>query len=153
MATIGNSCFWLVDFYTPVFKTGRIMVYHCPSVRPFHMSRSNLRTPWPIHFKLRIVIGIYSLAVCILFGEISIFHSRVMGKKVFTNIVWMLTTSVSCALDAAVYLFVCHFWLAKRKILFRKYISYFFHVFSEERDHILILNILFFNKLRQKFLK
>jgi hypothetical protein len=25
--------------------------------------------------------------VCILFGEISIFHSRVMGKKVFTNIV------------------------------------------------------------------
>ena len=25
----------------------------------------------------------------------------------------------------------------------------FFHVFSEARDHILILNILFFNKLRQ----
>ena len=26
-----------------------------------------------------------------------------MGKKVFTNIVWMLTTGVSCALGAAVY--------------------------------------------------
>ena len=49
------------------------------SVRPFHMSRSNLRTPWPIHFKLHIVIGIDGLMVCILFGEISIFHSRVMG--------------------------------------------------------------------------
>jgi hypothetical protein len=43
------------------------------------MSRCKLRTPWPIHFKLRIVIGIDSLMVCILFGEISIFHSRVMG--------------------------------------------------------------------------
>jgi hypothetical protein len=60
----------------------------CPSLRyygiplsvcPFHMSRSNLRTPWPIHFKLSIVIGIDSLMVSILFGEISIFHSRVMG--------------------------------------------------------------------------
>jgi hypothetical protein len=39
--------------------------------------------------------------------------------------------------------------LAKRKILCGKYISYIFHVFSEARDHILILNILFFNKLRQ----
>ena len=37
----------------------------------------------------------------------------------------------------------------KRKILCGKYISYIFHVFSETRDHILILNILFFNKLRQ----
>jgi hypothetical protein len=43
------------------------------------MSRCKLRTPRPIHFKLRIVIGIDSLMVCILFGEISIFHSRVMG--------------------------------------------------------------------------
>jgi hypothetical protein len=43
------------------------------------MSHCKLRTPWPIHFKLRIVIGIDSLTVCILFGEISIFHSRVMG--------------------------------------------------------------------------
>jgi hypothetical protein len=34
-------------------------------------------------------------------------------------------------------------------ILCGKYISYIFHVFSEARDHILILNILFFNKLRQ----
>ena len=122
------------------------------------MSRCKLRTPWPIHFKLRIVIGIDSLMVCILFGEIAMFHSRVMGlyssncrrffvcravnweslgqftsnftqllelivlrsvyflvkfrffhsrvmgKKVFTNIVWMLTTGVSCALGAAVYL-------------------------------------------------
>ena len=51
----------------------------CPSVRPFHMSRSNLRTPWPIHFKFHRVIGIDGLTVCILYGEISIFHSRVMG--------------------------------------------------------------------------
>ena len=43
------------------------------------MSHCKLRTPWPIHFKFRIVIGIDSLMVCILFGEISIFHSRVMG--------------------------------------------------------------------------
>jgi hypothetical protein len=49
------------------------------SVRPFHMSRSNLRTPWPIHFKFHRVIGIDGLMVCILFGEISIIHSRVMG--------------------------------------------------------------------------
>ena len=41
------------------------------------------------------------------------------------------------------------FWWAKRKIC-EKYISYIFHVFSEARDHISILNIyLFFNKLRQ----
>ena len=44
------------------------------------MLHCKLRTPWPIHFKLRIVIGIDSLTVCILFGEISIFfHSKVMG--------------------------------------------------------------------------
>ena len=120
------------------------------------MLRCKLRTPWPIHFKLRIVIGIDSLMVCILFGEISIFHSRVMGlyssncrrffvcravnweplgqftsnfaqllelivlwsvyflvkfrffiqelwERVFTNIVWMLTTGVSCALGTTVY--------------------------------------------------
>ena len=64
-------------------KTGRNMVYQCPSVRPsvrpFHMSRSNLRTPWPIHFKFHRVIGIDDLTVCILYGEISNFHSRVMG--------------------------------------------------------------------------
>jgi hypothetical protein len=45
--------------------------------------------------------------------------------------------------------FLCGPKLMKRKILCGKYISYIFHVFSEERDHILILNILFFNKLRQ----
>ena len=50
----------------------------CPSVRPFHMSRSNLRTPWPIHFKFHRVIGIDGLMVCILYGEILNFHSRVM---------------------------------------------------------------------------
>ena len=49
------------------------------SVRPFHMSRSNLRTPWPIHFKIHRVIGIDGLRVCILYGEILNFHSRVMG--------------------------------------------------------------------------
>jgi hypothetical protein len=45
----------------------------------FRMSRCKLRTPLPIHFKLRIVIGIDSLMVCILLGEISIVHSRVIG--------------------------------------------------------------------------
>ena len=39
----------------------------------------------------------------------------------------------------------CHFWW----ILCGKHISYIFHVFSEARDHILILNISFFNKLKQ----
>ena len=43
------------------------------------MSRSNVRTRWPIHFKFHRVIGIDGLTICILFGEISIFHSRVMG--------------------------------------------------------------------------
>ena len=33
--------------------------------------------------------------------------------------------------------------------IMRKIYFYIFHVFSEARDHILILNILFFNKLRQ----
>jgi hypothetical protein len=33
------------------------------------------------------------------------FLFKSMGKKVFTNIVWMLTTGVSCALGAAVYSF------------------------------------------------
>jgi hypothetical protein len=65
-------------FYTRVFKTGRIMVYR-RSVRPFHMLRSNLRTPWPIYFKFHRVIGIDGLTVYILYGEISNFHSRVMG--------------------------------------------------------------------------
>ena len=45
----------------------------------FHMSHCKLRTPLPIHFKLRTVIAIDSLMICILPGEISIFHSRVMG--------------------------------------------------------------------------
>jgi hypothetical protein len=45
----------------------------------FRMSRCKLRTPWPIHFKLRTIIGIDSLTICLLFGEISIFHSTVMG--------------------------------------------------------------------------
>ena len=45
----------------------------------FRMSRCKLRTPLPIHFKLRIVIGIDSRMVCLLFGEILSFHSRVMG--------------------------------------------------------------------------
>ena len=49
------------------------------SVRSFHMSHSNLRTPCPIHFKFNRVIGIDGLTVGILYGEISNFHSRVMG--------------------------------------------------------------------------
>ena len=43
------------------------------------MSHCKLRTLWPIHFKLRIVIGIDSFMVCILFSDISIFHSKVIG--------------------------------------------------------------------------
>jgi hypothetical protein len=51
-------------------------------------------------------------------------------------------------------LFIClyHSWSLPNfvwKILCGKYISYIFHVFSEARYHILISNILFFNKLRQ----
>jgi hypothetical protein len=42
------------------------------SVRPFHMSRSNLTTPCPIHFKFHRVNGIDGLTVCILYGEIFI---------------------------------------------------------------------------------
>jgi hypothetical protein len=77
------DCFACFDcFYTPVFKTGRIMVYHCPSVCPFHMSCSNLRTPWPIHFKFHRVIGIDGLTVCILYGEILNFHSMSPLKAV-----------------------------------------------------------------------
>ena len=91
MAATGNSCFWLSDFYTPVFKTGHIMVYYCPSVCPsvhlFHMSCSNLRTPWPIHFKFHRLIGIDGLTFCILYGEISNFHSRVMGLY-SSNCMW-----------------------------------------------------------------
>ena len=38
------------------------------NVRPFHMSHSNLRTPWPIHFKFHRVIGIDGLmSVCFNF--------------------------------------------------------------------------------------
>jgi hypothetical protein len=40
-----------------------IMVYQCPTVRLFHMSRSNLRTPWSIHFKFHRVIGIDGLTI------------------------------------------------------------------------------------------
>jgi hypothetical protein len=41
------------------------------------MSHCKLRTPLPIHFKLRIVIGIDSLMVCILFGGISVFSFQI----------------------------------------------------------------------------
>jgi hypothetical protein len=58
----------------------RIMGLYSSNCRRFlRMSCCKLRAPWPIHFKLRIFIGIDSLMVCILFGVISIFHSRVMG--------------------------------------------------------------------------
>ena len=69
------------NYYTPVFKTGHygIPMSDCPSVRLFHMSRSNIKTPWPIHFKFHRVIGIDGFTDCILYGEISNFHSRVMG--------------------------------------------------------------------------
>jgi hypothetical protein len=44
-----------------------------------HNSGMKIRNFTPIHFKLSIVIGIDSIMVCILFGEISIFLSRVVG--------------------------------------------------------------------------
>ena len=44
----------------------------CPSVRPFHMLRSNLRTPWPIHFKFYRVTGIDSLTVYTLWWNFEI---------------------------------------------------------------------------------
>ena len=47
--------------------------------READLSRSNLRTSWPIHFKFHRVIGIDGLTVSIRYGEISNFHSRVMG--------------------------------------------------------------------------
>ena len=62
-----------VLWYTSVRLSVRL------SVRPFHMSRSNLRTPWPIHFKFHRVIDIEVLIICMLYGEISNFHSRVVG--------------------------------------------------------------------------
>ena len=43
------------------------------------MSHCKLKTPLPIHFIFRTVIGIDSPMVCILFGEISFFYSRVLG--------------------------------------------------------------------------
>ena len=56
-----------VLWYTNVWLAIRLYV------RPFHMSRSNLRTPWTIHFKFHRVIEIDGLTVCILYGEIRIF--------------------------------------------------------------------------------
>jgi hypothetical protein len=61
----------------------------CPSVHPFHMSRSNLRTPWPIDLKFHRVIGIDGLTICIIYGKISNFHSRVMGLY-SSNCTWIL---------------------------------------------------------------
>ena len=70
-----------VLWYTNVRLSVRLSVRPsvCLSVHPLHMSRSNLRTPRPIHFKFHRVIGIDCLTVCVLYGEISNFHSRIMG--------------------------------------------------------------------------
>jgi hypothetical protein len=57
-----------------------------PSVHPFHMSRSYLRTPWPIHFKFHRVIGIDGLTVCILYGEILIFFSFLSYGTLFIKL-------------------------------------------------------------------
>jgi hypothetical protein len=116
-----------IDSLTVCILFGEILIFHSrvmglysSNCRRFFVCRAvNWQTPSPIHFKLRTVIGIDSLywflkkcVVCInvpihvygaAVGEILIFHSRVMGKKVFTIIVWMLTTDVSCAVGAAVY--------------------------------------------------
>jgi hypothetical protein len=62
-----NCCFGFVYYGIPMSDCPSV----CPSIRPFHMSHSNIRTPWPIHFKFHRVIGIDGLMVCILYGEIS----------------------------------------------------------------------------------
>jgi hypothetical protein len=88
----------ILIWYDTCILFGEISIFLCQSYGTlfikleaiFRMSRCKLRTLWPIHFKFCTFIGIDSLKVCILCGEISIFHSRVIGKKVFTNIVWML---------------------------------------------------------------
>jgi hypothetical protein len=67
--------FWI--FIPELWDFIHQIVHDCKAV--FRMSLCKLRTPLPIHFKLRIVIAIDSLMVCIHFGQISIFHSRVMG--------------------------------------------------------------------------
>jgi hypothetical protein len=68
------------------------------SIHPSHMSRSNLRTPWPIHFKFNRVIGIDGLTVCILYGEISNFHSRVMGLYSSNCRQYFVCRAVNCPL-------------------------------------------------------
>ena len=63
---------------------GEPLVFIRPSLKRDVLWYTNVRlsvrfTPWPIHFKFHRVIGIDGLTVCILYGEISNFHSRVMG--------------------------------------------------------------------------
>ena len=84
-------CIWCGHIYVQVTCSCRVFIHPSLrrdvlwytnvrlSVRPFHMSRSNLRIPWPIYFKFHRVIGIDSLTVCILFGEISIFSYQSYG--------------------------------------------------------------------------
>jgi hypothetical protein len=50
----------------------------------FRMSRCKLRTPLPIHFKLRIVIGIDSLMVCIGM-KIRIFTIKYTDRKTINS--------------------------------------------------------------------
>ena len=70
------TLWWNFEFSFQSYGTLFIKLYVILS--QFFMSCCKLRIPLPIHFKLRIVIGIDSR---ILFGEISIFHSRVMGLQ------------------------------------------------------------------------
>jgi hypothetical protein len=75
-----QSVYFMVKFWIFIPELWDFIHQIVPDFKAiFCMSHCKLRTPLPIHFKLRIVIGIDSLMVCILFGEISIFHSRVMG--------------------------------------------------------------------------
>jgi hypothetical protein len=54
-------------------------IFICPSLRRDVLWYTNVRlSVRPFHMFHR-VIGIDGLTVCILFGEISNFHSRVMG--------------------------------------------------------------------------
>jgi hypothetical protein len=70
------------------------MVYQCPTVRPFHMSRSNLRTPLPIHFKFHRVIGIDGLIVCGIYSTLRKCPADVVNYKkikLHVNVTWYFT--------------------------------------------------------------
>jgi hemoglobin-like flavoprotein len=79
------------------------------------MSRCKLRTPRPIHFKLGIAIGIDSLMVCILFGEIP-----ELWERKFLQILYECWRRVYHALLAQLFISI---WILK-KVLIVKYFQF-----------------------------